>query len=210
MPTAPSVPAVEDAAAPGTGPAAPGAEPGGRRDTRRAIIEATVALIADRGFSATSVDDIAERAGVAKGSVYYNFGSKGALFETVLDEGQRALTSALREAAAGRTGRDAVGALVHELLAQIQGHPDFAKVLVAEVFRTGRDWQDSIRQVRDEAFAVFAEVVAASWPQRDPSLTAAAMFGATLVAGLEWLAFQPERSVTEVRTAVLTTLLDPL
>ncbi|WP_454051711.1 TetR/AcrR family transcriptional regulator [Cellulomonas sp. Marseille-Q8402] len=184
--------------------------PGGRRDTRRAIIDATVALIADRGFSATSVDDIADRAGVAKGSVYYNFGSKGALFEAVLTEGQRALTTALRGAAEGRAGRDAVGALVHELLAQIQGHPDFAKVLVAEVFRTGRDWQDSIRQVRDEAFAVFAEVVAASWPQRDPSLTAAAMFGATLVAGLEWLAFQPERPVADVRRAVLATVLDPL
>lgn len=182
----------------------------GRRDTRRAIITATVALIADRGFSATSVDDIADRAGVAKGSVYYNFGSKGALFETVLTEGQRALTTALRGAAEGREGRDAVGALVHELLAQIQGHPDFAKVLVAEVFRTGRDWQDSIRQVRDESFAVFAEVVAASWPHRDPSLTAAAMFGATLVAGLEWLAFQPERPVADVRRAVLATVLDQL
>jgi AcrR family transcriptional regulator len=195
------------AASPATAPDAPVT---GRRDTRSAIIEATVALIADRGFSATSVDDIAERAGVAKGSVYYNFGSKGALFETVLTEGQRALTAALRAAADGRTGRDAVGALVHELLAQIQGHPDFAKVLVAEVFRTGRDWQDSIRQVRDEAFAVFAEVVAASWPHRDPSLTAAAMFGATLVAGLEWLAFQPDRTVADVRRAVLATVLDPL
>lgn len=195
----------EDPAAP-----APASTAGSRRDTRAAIITATVALIADRGFSATSVDDIAERAGVAKGSVYYNFGSKAALFETVLTEGQRTLTTALRAASDGRHGRDAVGALVHELLAQIQGHPDFAKVLVAEVFRTGRDWQDSIRQVRDEAFAVFAEVVAASWPQRDPSLTAAAMFGATLVAGLEWLAFQPERTVDDVRRAVLATVLDPL
>jgi hypothetical protein len=78
------------------------------------------------------------------------------------------------------------------------------------VFRTGRDWQDSIRQVRDESFAVFAEVVAESWPGRDPSLTAAAMFGATLVAGLEWLAFQPERTVAEVRRAVLATLVEPL
>jgi AcrR family transcriptional regulator len=206
------MPTAADAAAtaPATADTRTGTSPGGRRDTRRAIIEATVALIADRGFSATSVDDIADRAGVAKGSVYYNFGSKGALFESVLTEGQQALTSALRGAADGRTGREAVGALVHELLAQIQGHPDFAKVLVAEVFRTGRDWQESIRQVRDEAFAVFAEVVAASWPHRDPSLTAAAMFGATLVAGLEWLAFQPERPVADVRRAVLATVLDPL
>ncbi len=199
-------PAASDAPAP-AGPRRADEPRGGTRD---AITAATVALVADRGFSATSVDDIAERAGVAKGSVYYNFGSKSALFESVLGEGQRRLTAALRGASAGKSGREAVGALVHELLEQIQGHPDFAKVLVAEVFRTGRDWQDSIRQVRDESFAVFAEVVAATWPERDPSLTAAAMFGATLVAGLEWLAFQPERTVAEVRRAVLATLLDPL
>ncbi|GEL47656.1 TetR family transcriptional regulator [Cellulomonas hominis] len=202
-------PAAPDAPAPRTaGPRRTDDARGG--GTREAITAATVALIADRGFSATSVDDIAERAGVAKGSVYYNFGSKSALFETVLGEGQRRLTAALRGAVEGRSGREAVGALVHELLEQIHAHPDFAKVLVAEVFRTGRDWQDSIRQVRDESFAVFAEVVAESWPGRDPSLTAAAMFGATLVAGLEWLAFQPERTVAEVRRAVLATLVEPL
>jgi TetR/AcrR family transcriptional regulator, cholesterol catabolism regulator len=181
---------------------------GSRRDTRSAIVDATVHLIADRGFSATSVDDIAAEAGVAKGSVYYNFGSKAALFEAVIVEGVTRLTAALRAASEGRTGRDAVGALVHELLEQIQGHTAFAKLLVAEVFRTGRDWQDSIRLVREESFAVFADVVRASWPHRDPSLTAATMFGATLVAGLEWLAFQPERSVAEVRRAVLSTILD--
>lgn len=196
----------EDPAAPATPQAAAGSRR--VRDTRTAIIDSTVALIADRGFSATSVDDIAAEAGVAKGSVYYNFGSKSALFEAVIVEGVQRLTADLRTACAGLEGRRAIGALVHELLEQIQTHPAFAKLVVAEIFRTGRDWQDSIRQVRDESFAVFGEVVAASWPQRDPSLTAATMFGATLVAGLEWLAFQPERSVAEVRRAVLSTILD--
>ncbi|HEY0188459.1 MAG TPA: TetR/AcrR family transcriptional regulator [Cellulomonas sp.] len=187
------------------------AEPGGsRRGTRGAIIDATVPLIADRGFSATSVDDIAAAAGVAKGSVYYNFGSKAALFEAVIVEGVNRLTVALRTASAGLTGRQAIGALVHELLEQVQGHTAFAKLMVAEIFRTGRDWQDSIRLVREESFAVFADVVRESWPERDPSLTAATIFGATLVAGLEWLAFQPERSVAEVRRAVLSTILDRL
>ena len=183
----------------------PGVAP--RRSTRGNIVDAAVALIADRGFSATSVDDIATAAGVAKGSVYYNFGSKTALFEAVIVEGVGRLTTALRAAVDGLQGAAAIAALVTELLAQAQSHPDFAKLVVAEVFRTGRDWQDSIRQVREQSMAVFAEVVAAAWPDRDPSLTAAAMFGATLVAGLEWLAFQPHRPMADVRAAVLATVL---
>ncbi|WP_456825535.1 TetR/AcrR family transcriptional regulator [Cellulomonas sp. P5_E12] len=174
--------------------------------TREHIVEAALALVADRGFTATSVEDIASAAGVAKGSVFYNFGSKSGLFEAIITEGVTRLTAALRGAAEGLHGRDALEALVTELLTQVRTHPDFAKLMVAETFRTGRSWQDSIRVVRDESMGAFATVVAETWPERDPSLTAAALFGATLLAGLEWLVFQPERSLDDVRTAVLGTL----
>jgi len=191
---------------PSPAPGAPDPAPP-RRGTRGSIVDAAVALIADRGFSATSVDDIAAAAGVAKGSIYYNFGSKTALFEAVIVEGVDRLTAALRASAIGLAGPEAIEAIVTELLVQVQAHPDFAKLVVAEVFRTGRDWQHSIRQVREESMAVFADVVRATWPDRDPSLTAAAIFGATLVAGLEWLAFQPHRPAADVRAAVLSTVL---
>lgn len=170
---------------------------------REQILDAAVALIAERGFGATSVDDIAAAAGVAKGSVFYNFGSKASLFETVLVEGIARLTSALTVAVEGLHGREAIEALVGELLRRIHEHPDFAKVLVAEVFRTGRDWQESIRVVHDEAIGTFAAVVADAWPERDAMLTGAALFGAAVVAGLSWLVFQPERPVEDVLTAVL-------
>src|SRR6478609_4575478 len=174
--------------------------------TREHIVEAALALVADRGFTATSVDDIASAAGVAKGSVFYNFGSKSGLFEAIITEGVTRLTAALRAAADGLHGREALEALVTELLTQVRAHPDFAKLMVAETFRTGRSWQDSIRLVRDESMGAFAAVVAETWPERDPSLTAAALFGATLLAGLEWLVFQPDRTIEDVRAAVLVTL----
>ena len=48
--------------------------------TREAIVAAAVALFADRGFVATSVQDIAEQAGVTKGAFYHHFASKNAVF----------------------------------------------------------------------------------------------------------------------------------
>ena len=174
--------------------------------TREHIVEAALALVADRGFTATSVDDIASAARVAKGSVFYNFGSKSGLFEAIITEGVTRLTAALRGAAEGLHGRDALEALVTELLIQVRAHPDFTKLIVAETFRTGRSWQDSIRLVREESMGAFAAVVAETWPDRDATLTAAALFGATLLAGLEWLVFQPSRTLEDVRSAVLGTV----
>src|SRR4051794_15016202 len=175
-------------------------------ETREQIVAAALALVAERGFAATSVDDIATAAGVAKGSIFYNFGSKAGLFESIISQGVGRLTDALRSAAEGLRGRDALEALVTELLSQIQANPDFAKLMAAESFRTGRSWQDSIRQLRDESIGTFADVVAESWPERNALVAAAAMFGATLLAGLEWLVSQPHRPLPEVREAVLSTV----
>jgi len=175
-------------------------------DTRDQIVEAALALVAERGFAATSVEDIASAAGVAKGSVFYNFGSKAGLFESIITDGVARLTVALRQASAGLHGREALEALVTELLTQIQAHPDFAKLMAAETFRTGRSWQDSIRQLRDESMGTFAAVVAETWPERHALMTASALFGATLLAGLEWLVFEADLPLSEVRAAVLATV----
>lgn len=177
--------------------------------TRRDIVVAAVQLIADRGFSATSVEEIAAAAGVAKGSVFYNFGSKAELFSAILTDGVTRLTVALREAIAAAPDRPQLGLLVAELLRQIHDNPAFAKVIAAEVFRTGRDWQGPIELIHDEAMAVFRDAALADDPTllpHDAEVAGSAVFGATLVAGLEWLAFQPERSLEDVLPAILRTL----
>lgn len=173
---------------------------------REQIVKAALALVADRGIAATSIDDIAAAAGVAKGSIFYNFGSKSALFAGIIGDGVARLTAALKDASAGRAGQDVVEALVTELLGQVRDHPDFAKLVATEIFRRGRDWQESIGTIRRDAIGTFADAARQAWPGCDPELTGAALFGATLMAGLDWLVFQPERSLDDVRHAVLVTI----
>jgi AcrR family transcriptional regulator len=47
-----------------------------RSRTREAILDAAAIAFRERGFEGTSVDEIARRAGVARGTLYYNFESK--------------------------------------------------------------------------------------------------------------------------------------
>jgi AcrR family transcriptional regulator len=70
--------------------------------TTRAIEGAARKLFATRGFAATSIDDIAARAGVAKGAVYHHFASKEAIFARVLESLQAELASAEVPAASRR------------------------------------------------------------------------------------------------------------
>ena len=51
---------------------------------RKAILEAALAEFAERGFAAARLDDVALRAGVAKGTLYLYFEDKEALFEELI------------------------------------------------------------------------------------------------------------------------------
>jgi AcrR family transcriptional regulator len=62
-----------------------------RTVTVAAILASARALFGARGFDATSIDDIAEGAGVAKGAVYHHFDSKEAIFTRVLEGVQLAI-----------------------------------------------------------------------------------------------------------------------
>jgi AcrR family transcriptional regulator len=53
-------------------------------DRRQAIIEAALDEFIARGYAATRLDDVAQRAGVAKGTIYLHFKDKEALFQELV------------------------------------------------------------------------------------------------------------------------------
>lgn len=59
---------------------------GGGVETRAAILDAAMALFAERGFDATPVKLIATTAGVATGLIFHYFGAKEGLLEALIDE----------------------------------------------------------------------------------------------------------------------------
>ncbi len=180
-----------------------------RRDTRQKLFEAAVALIADKGFSATTVDDIAEHAGVAKGTVCYNFPSKHALFEALLRHGIGLLTADFRAAVAGLPPRDAIAALVHAQLDYIRRYQAFAQLLLSQMWRTSKEWHQTLLLLREEAIGVIAEVLrdgvaSGDFPaDLDVRLSASALFGVGLVVAVDWLVFAPERDIAEVETGLM-------
>src|ERR1700675_1664909 len=70
-------------------PKAPSSNPPSNRaaraaERRQAIIDAALDEFVARGFAATRLDDVAKRAGVAKGTIYLHFTDKEALFQELI------------------------------------------------------------------------------------------------------------------------------
>jgi AcrR family transcriptional regulator len=75
--------------------------------TRAHILERALGLFADRGYPATSVDDIAAAAGVSRATLYQYFAGKDQIFAELLDDCGAALMRLIRRL--GPLGPDAAG-----------------------------------------------------------------------------------------------------
>ena len=88
-----------------------------RKDARPPeILDAALAVFAQKGFAATRLDDVAAKAGITKGTIYLYFDSKQALFEAL--------------------ARQSVGAQIDQVTAQLAAFPGSSADLLRFVLTT--------------------------------------------------------------------------
>lgn len=76
-----------------------------RKEARpQEILDAALAVFADKGFSAARMEDISRRAGVTKGTIYLYFESKEALFKALVRESLAPTITAVTERALAYEG----------------------------------------------------------------------------------------------------------
>jgi AcrR family transcriptional regulator len=117
--------------------------------TRQRIVAAAVALFAEQGFDATSVNEVVVRAGVAKGALYHHFASKDDLLYEVYRELVDRQLAGLREIL-GRNlpPADALRELIADLVATTAARAGEAKVFLRESHRLGDANQSRVRAAR--------------------------------------------------------------
>lgn len=100
-----------------------------KKETRRRLLAAAKQEFIRSGFFAISTVDIAQKAGVAHGTVFFHFQNKENLLVEVLDQELLRLTDELREQLAGLSG---VKALLHHYLDFLTQEEDFFAILARE------------------------------------------------------------------------------
>jgi AcrR family transcriptional regulator len=102
--------------------------------TREAIVAAALDQLAGGGYASASIQAVAQRAGVATGTVYRHFESKSALFAEAFRRAARRELDAFAEAIAddGRGTAERVGAGVEAFARRALAEPTRAYALLAE------------------------------------------------------------------------------
>lgn len=101
-----------------------------RQRTIDALLAAAEQVFADVPFEQVTVEEIAERAGVAVGSIYNNFGSKGGLYAAVVDRALDVDRDYMDRAyTADRSPIEQLEAAAEQYLRFSLEHPEFFRML---------------------------------------------------------------------------------
>lgn len=116
-----------------------GPSPHKTAQTRQAVAGAALELFIERGYRGTRIGDVADRAGLAKGTVYLHFADKQALFAGVIGEVLDDRISTLRSAqpVEGEPLRTFLSRTVTPVLATVEGSPWLG--LIRLVMTEGRE-----------------------------------------------------------------------
>ena len=161
-------------------------------DRREAILGAALDAFADGGYHETSLDAVAERAGISKALIYEHFASKRKLHRALLETYGRELLARVTEAIAGAEhGEARLEAGIDGFLRFVEERRDAWRMLVRNA--TEPDVARSVEQLQGDAAraigALMAEdVAAAQLKERDAAGLAIEMFAQQLTGSVRALA----------------------
>jgi AcrR family transcriptional regulator len=133
--------------------------PAARR--RRQLLDVALRQFADRGFHQTSMDDVAEAAGVTKPVLYQHFKSKRDLYLELLDDVGGRMMDAIAKAVAAADGpRQQVEAGFGAYFRFVADEADAFRLLFGSGTRRDEEFERAVRRVEEsiaEAVAVFIQ-----------------------------------------------------
>jgi AcrR family transcriptional regulator len=176
---------------------------------REAVLRAAVEMFNERGFSATSLDDVAASLGVTKPVIYHYLGTKDQVLFECLDRGLKALEDAVAEERQGN-GADRLRAFLTRY-AEIKMTPFGRCVVLTADHELSADALARFRSVKkgiDTSLrALVAEGIAdGSLNAADPRLVAFTFAGA-LNWIPRWQKPQGETPPAELARAIVDTLM---
>jgi AcrR family transcriptional regulator len=178
------------------------------------LLDAAVVVFNERGYEATSMEDVAGRLGVTKSAIYHHVSGKGELLRLALDRALDALFALTTEP--GATTGPAIDRLDHvvrgsvrvlaaelpfvTLLLRLRGNTEVERNALERRRRFDRIVTDLVRAAEEEGDVR---------PDVDPGLTSRLLFG-TINSLIEWYRPDGDLSPDALADAVLTTTFNGL
>jgi AcrR family transcriptional regulator len=167
------------------------------KERREQLLDIGRTLFAHKGFDGTSVEEIAEKAGVSKPVVYEHFGGKEGLYAVVVDREVRRLLDRITASLDGDHPRTLLEQAAGALLEYIEKETDGFRILVRDspVASSSGTFATLISDIATQVEHVLAgEFKARDYDPKLAGLYSQALVGMVALTGQWWLdARKPKR-----------------
>lgn len=186
--------------------------PGRTNRTQLKLFQAALEIMSEKGATSTTVEEVALKAGVSKGTVYYNFGSKKTMVEQLLQYGAKLLRDEILNGAQKHDAREAMRGAIKSAFLYLEENPGFARLWIAEVWKDKESWSPTLIEIRSGLMNVLEEIVRRIPTQytvdkaQDPEAIAVAIFGSTFMLSMDYEVHQSKRTAEDSTRAVMLTV----
>ncbi len=149
------------------------------RERREQLLDVGRALFAEKGFEATSIEEIAARAAVSKPVVYEHFGGKEGLYAVVVDREMSDLLDRLTDALSAAHPRMLVEKAALALLTYIEEETDGFRILSRDSPVAGS--QGTFSSLLNDIASQVEHIMAREFEQRGMNTDLAPMYAQMLV-----------------------------
>ncbi|HEV7826275.1 MAG TPA: TetR/AcrR family transcriptional regulator [Mycobacteriales bacterium] len=167
------------------------------KERREQLLDVGRQLFAERGFEATSIEEVASRAGVSKPVVYEHFGGKEGLYAVVVDREMQNLLARVTGALTAGHPRELLEQAALALLDYIEQQTDGFRILVRDspVTSATGNFSSLIGDIASQVeYILAAEFQTRGYDAELASLYSQALVGMVALTGQWWLeARKPEK-----------------
>jgi len=163
-----------------------------KRETRRKLIEAALAMSAERGFSSLSLREIAKAAGIAATGFYRHFRDLDELGLALVDEVAVALRALIREARRRTSDKGRLRTSIETFLDYVRESPHHFRLLLGERLGGSVAFREALRAeialfVAELSHDLAVQARAAGMKAADLPLAAEAIVAVVFTVGAEAL-----------------------
>lgn len=157
-------------------------------ERREQLIEVGRIVFAERGFEATTVEEIAERAEVSKPIVYQHFRGKEGLYDVVVDREVNLIVKLITKAISSGSSRERAEKAAATFLSYVRDHPDGFAVLSHDAPAGKGGMSSVISEVASRVSEVFVvSFKAAGYDPKTAPIYAHALVGMVSLVGQWWV-----------------------
>lgn len=184
--------------------------PGRTGRTQLKLFNAAMEIMTQKGLEYATVEEVAARAGVSKGTVYYNFGSKKTMVDQLVQYGTQLLLSDARRAASVHSDPcEALRSATRAAFQYLEDRPGFTRLWLSEAWKGADGWTEAMSDNRLNLLNYLEEMTEAVARRytvdtaQNPRAIAISMFGAIYMLAMDREVHQAERNAEDATRAVM-------